>query len=404
MIRPVAPEQARDKARAHYERHSRTWAAELFMEEISPGKSRKEPTFSLPLHPPTESAVLKQPAETRAWARAWREAPLQTQVIWAERNWPSVGRQAVPLKLHLDGAEEIAAFAGKGRAWHLLRERTLALAERWRTSWHAACAETCLADIPSRLARAARSYEALSAADWQMLLLALDWLLANPTERRYARELPIRGIDTKWIERHKKAVSLLQATFSGRNELGIVMKAPSQLRVRFLDDALAPCGMRDLSVAPTELDRYTGRPRAAIICENLVSTMTLPPLAGVVALHGGGFGVSELGALGWLASTPVLYWGDLDSHGFAILNQWRHHHEHTTSLLMDEETLLRHRDLCVVEPAPNLARLDRLTQEEQRALSRLREGDQTLRLEQERIEWRYAVERIEEALGALGAR
>lgn len=224
MISPVTPEQARDKARAYYERHSRTWAAELFMEEILPGSIREEITFSLPLHPPTENAVLKQPTETRAWARAWRELPLQTQVSWVERNWPSVGKQAVPEKLHLEGAEKIAAFAGKKRAWLVLRERTLTLADRWQTLWHTVCPEACLAELPSRLARAARSYEVLSEADWHMLLLTLDWLLAHPAERRYARELPIRGIDTKWIEQHKKVVSLLQATFTGHNEFGIVLK------------------------------------------------------------------------------------------------------------------------------------------------------------------------------------
>lgn len=403
MTSPVTPEQARDKTRAFYERHCRTWAAELFMEEITPSGTREEVVYSLPLHPPTESAVLKQPAETRAWARSWRELPQQHFVGWGERSWPSVGKQAVPEKLCLEGATEIATFAGRKRAWLALRERTLTLADRWRTSWYQTCPKTRLVEIPACLARAARSYESLNATDWQMLLLTLDWLFAHPLEHRYARELPIRGIDTKWIEQHKKVVSLLQATFTGGNELNIIMKAPSQLRVRFLDETLAPLGIKDLSVSPTELNHYTGRPRAAIICENLISVLTLPPLTGIIALHGGGFGVSDLGAVDWLADTPVLYWGDLDSHGFAILNQWRHYHKQTTSLLMDEETLMLHRDLCVTEPQPSFAQLNRLTPEEQSTLNQLLAEENALRLEQERIEWQYAIQRIENALDKLAS-
>lgn len=401
MTDPVTPSQAHEKVRAFYERHYRTWAAECFREDSALGDARTEAEFSLPLHPPTESAVLKRPGAARAWARSWRESDQCDRIDWRERKWPSVGSQVVPEKLRLSGETEIAAFAGRKRQWLALRERMLALADRWKTSWHAACREPHLEGLPFRLARAARTFESLSSPDWQMLLLALDWLLAHPTESRYARELPIRGIDTKWIEQHKAAVSQLHAAFAGTSEFGIVMKAPPQIRVRFLDAALAPLGLRDVSASPAELNRYTGEARTVIICENLISVMTLPPFEGVVAIHGGGFGVSDLDTIGWLAQTPVLYWGDLDSHGFAILNRWRHHHTATRSLMMDEETLMRHRDLCVVDPSPNRAELDRLTPAECSALHLLFDGEEALRLEQERIEWRYAIGQIEEALGAV---
>lgn len=398
---PVTPAQARGKARKFYERHCRTWAIDRFLHAIDPSHACEDVALPIPLHPPTESVVLQCPAEAREWARTWRESSERGSIDWSERKWPSVGKQSVPERLRLSEPMGIASFAGMRAAWLVLQDRTLALADRWNETWHTLCPTACLADLLSRLERAAGSYPSLGESDWQMLLLALDWLLAHPDEIRYARELPIRGIDTKWIERHKKDVSLLHAAFTSSGAFGIVLKAPAQTRVRFLDEALAPCGLKDISAAPSELNRYTGTPKAVIICENLISTMTLPDLAGVVAIHGGGYGVSDLGAVGWLAETPVLYWGDLDSHGFAILNQWRHHHNRTRSLMMDEETLLRHRDLCTTEPTPSEATLDRLTDNERFALRMLSGNGDALRLEQERIEWDYALRCIEDALEAL---
>lgn len=400
-ISPVTLGQARDKARAFYESHSRAWAAGLFMHAIEPDRACAEVALSIPLHPPTESAVLQHPAEIREWARSWSDIPDRSSICWSERRWPSVGRQSIPERLRLSGPMEISAFAGKRAAWLVLQGRTLALADRWNMAWRELCPAACRENFPSRLQRAAGSYQTMAESDWQMLIRALDWLLAHPGENRYARELPIRGIDTKWIERHKKEVSHLHAALTDSDDIGIVLKAPTQTRVRFLDAALAPCGLRDISAAPEELDRYDKAPKTVIICENLISVMTLPNLEGVVAIHGGGYGVVDLGAIRWLASTPVLYWGDLDSHGFAILNQWRHHHAHTRSLMMDEETLLRHRDLCTTEPTPSEAELDRLTGEELSALGMLSENGNALRLEQERIEWGYALQRIEAALKEL---
>ena len=117
-----------------------------------------------------------------------------------------------------------------------------------------------------------------------------------------------------------------------------------------------------------------------------------------MAIHGSGYAVSSLAEVAWLAETPLLYWGDLDSNGFAILNQLRSHLPHVVSLLMDEETLASHEKYCVIEPSPNLGNLSMLTPHEQATLNLLLQGqnDKALRLEQEHIDWAYALEKIKE--------
>lgn len=91
-----------------------------------------------------------------------------------------------------------------------------------------------------------------------------------------------------------------------------------------------------------------------------------------------------------------MYWGDLDTHGFRILDELRAVHPHVVSVLMDEATLLAHRDAWGSEPSPSMAALTRLTAEESALYEAL--GNDTygpaVRLEQELIRWDWALERI----------
>ena len=119
-----------------------------------------------------------------------------------------------------------------------------------------------------------------------------------------------------------------------------------------------------------------------------------------MVIFGGGYAVPTLESLAWLADPDLCYWGDIDTHGFAILNRLRQRFPHATSMLMDRATLLAHRSQWVTEPAPTLATLERLDPEETR-LYRDLIGDAlgpAVRLEQERI--RFSA--IEQALRPVG--
>lgn len=85
----------------------------------------------------------------------------------------------------------------------------------------------------------------------------------------------------------------------------------------------------------------------------------------------------------------VTYSGDLDTPGFAILNLLRGLVRQTASLLMDRETLLRHRERWGTESSPTRARLANLTDAEQVLYKELVEDvyAPSLRLEQERLDW-----------------
>lgn len=136
--------------------------------------------------------------------------------------------------------------------------------------------------------------------------------------------------------------------------------------------------------------------RVAVIIENETTYLTVPVPDGGIVVWGKGFEVDHVGTLPWLRDAAVHYLGDLDTHGFAILDKLRAWLPHTRSFLMDRATLLAHRERWVTEGSPTSARLDRLDPTEAHlyddlVADRLAVG---VRLEQERIDWTWARDRL----------
>ncbi len=124
----------------------------------------------------------------------------------------------------------------------------------------------------------------------------------------------------------------------------------------------------------------------AYVIENEITYLAFPVPAGAIVIFGSGYSLPFL-PLGWLAGLDLTYWGDIDTHGFAILNRLRHHLPNARSMLMDRVTLLDHRDHWTAESSPTAATLDRLDQAESALYAELVSGayGRSLRLEQERI-------------------
>ena len=123
------------------------------------------------------------------------------------------------------------------------------------------------------------------------------------------------------------------------------------------------------------------------ITENEINFLAFPDVPDAMVIFGAGYGFDNLAATLWLQQKDIYYWGDIDTHGFAILNQFRKIFPHSISFLMDRHTLLEHRPLWGVEAQPETANLARLTTEESALFDQLRQNHwgERIRLEQERI-------------------
>jgi len=123
------------------------------------------------------------------------------------------------------------------------------------------------------------------------------------------------------------------------------------------------------------------------VIENEITYLAFPLPGDAIVIFGGGYAVDVLESLGWLADLDLVYWGDIDTHGFVILSRLRQRFERARSMLMDRATLLAHRDQWVIEPRPAFGRLDLLDPDEAELYRDLVDGTlgPSVRLEQERI-------------------
>ena len=238
----------------------------------------------------------------------------------------------------------------------------------------------------------------------------LYWLDRNPSSGRHLRQLPIEGLDTKWIEKRRGLVTdLLHALRANEGERDFhalcgLRRPPHRLRVGLLCPTLrrAAGGLRDVEAPADELAALAIAPASALIVENLETGLALPDIPGCVALMKLGNAVGVLGALPWLAGARTVYWGDIDTHGFAILDRARAVLPGLRSVLMDESTLLAHQALWGHEPVQHPdAALPNLTEAERAMCIGLRTHawGPKVRLEQERVRWEPAVAALLEALG-----
>ena len=141
------------------------------------------------------------------------------------------------------------------------------------------------------------------------------------------------------------------------------------------------------------LDLPVGR---IYITENEINFLSFPPVPKSMVIFGAGYGFEIFSEAAWLHNCRIHYWGDIDTHGFAILDQLRTLFPAASSILMDRDTLVAHRLHWGQEPQPSRGELTRLTAEEQLLYDDLlfdRLAPQ-LRLEQERIGFSWVAKRI----------
>lgn len=383
----ISLEAARTAARKKYMTHVAGWAVAGLLEDSAASRPMRSP-IEIPLHPPTEREALADPDRAIAWNDAWREAN-PACLVRARRSWPRLGRQDLPDRLRFTSPADLAEFAGTGRDWHVASTRTAAMLVVLGPS----------EAVVDAVRRRVRAIVNLRAADFACLLKVLQWLLDHPCSGLFIRQLPIRGVDTKWAGAHRSLVTGLFKAASGRDDLGLA-DAPQLVRVRFLDPGLLPIPLSDISSPIRELAALDIRPTTVFVFENLESAIAMEPTPGAVVVHGSGYAVARLGQIPWIRDARILYWGDLDSHGFKILNNIRQHCGEVRSVLMDSATLETYRDLWGREPTPATGTMSYLTEAEELALEAVRSfGD--VRMEQERITWDHARRALRHAISDL---
>lgn len=372
----------------------RLWERDVLLEAVFP--------LRLVLRTPSSSELSEQFDAVRGWA-AGLLAAVGTgyRIETREVRHRVIGRNRLPAQAWVDTLEDALRLIGKVRE-----------AKRLQAMQLAACAE--LPQLLPWLQQQPRRALAL-ADDWPRLLAIVSWLQRHPRPGVYLRQVDLTGVHSKFIEAqrgvlgelldlalppeaidpHARGVAQFARRYGFRDK-------PLRLRLRFLDsrDAGWIPGAQDsdYGLSQEAFARLTPIARRVFITENEINFLTFPAVPDSLVIFGAGYGFDALAPAAWLQDRTMYYWGDIDTHGFAILDQLRATFPHARSFLMDHHTLLEHEVHWADEPQPIQRDLPRLDSDERRLYDdlrwrRLRET--AIRLEQERVAYGWLVRALD---------
>ena len=367
------------------------WDRGLLLASVAGGES----VFPrrLALKGPDSRALGERFSEVRDWIAGLVANEGLYRIEWRSVNHRVLGANRIPSAIWIDTLEQALGLIGKHRA----AERFAGMVERTR--------ETRAELIPWLAKRPLRALAL--AEEWPQLLAIVDWLSKHPRPEVYLRQVDLPGVHTKLIEGHRTVLAELfdlvlpeeaiDATHTGAfgfcRRYGFLDK-PARVRFRMLDPTVRLLPMasdQDITLTQAAFSSLTPPVTTVFITENEINFLAFPNVRDSMVIFGAGYGFANLATVHWLQEKNILYWGDIDTHGFAILNQLRGFFPHTVSFLMDRETLLAHRQFWGSEPQPQTGDLLRLTTEEQALYDQLRQHTWgvSVRLEQEKIGFRY---------------
>ena len=336
--------------------------------------------------------------EVRAWVGEIR-AVTHCRVETREFRHRIFGTNSVPAEVWIDSFDVAATFISKRKD----AARFVAVIEETKQSqpkllgWLVRCPMRALA----------------LADDWSRLLGIVVWMQAHPRPGVYLRQVDIPGVHSKFIEAYRSVLTelfdmvldpeIVDFTASGVNGFATrygFRDKPLRIRFRLLDPNQIPLAhVQDITLDAASFAQLNPMVSQVFIIENEINFLAFPLLKDSLVIFGSGYGFEMSRHANWLLRCRIYYWGDIDTHGFAILDQLRASFAHVESFLMNRETLLAFPAQWGVEEQPTRSALWRLTAQERSLFDDLRNNAiaNDLRLKQERIGFRY----VQTALMAL---
>lgn len=350
--------------------------------------------LAVPVRCPSASELATRFAEVQDWSGVWDRVDQTLMRVERKRiGGRAIGSNQLPCRVWIDRFPQLCALLA-----------TSTSARRFSTLLE------CTRRSHPRLVPwiASHPMKVLELADrWDKLLGTVSWIDTNHTPSLYLRQVDVPGVDTKFIEGHRGVLSELldHQLAPERIELTVprsdfatrygFLRKPEYLRFRLLNGRTV-AGFAELTVRAAEFTTAPTGVSTVYVVENEITYLAFPPVPDAMVVLGDGYAVSKLGALAWLNDVDVIYWGDIDTHGLAILNRLRHRFPNARSMLMDRDVLLNHADQWVAEPTPTTGQLDRLTPSEAALYLDLIENKHgpAVRLEQERVRFSYVEEAV----------
>lgn len=238
--------------------------------------------------------------------------------------------------------------------------------------------------------------------DWDSLLKVCAYFKRTPQPNLYIRELPIK-VHTKFVEANKGVIrellDILIADYVDLDEKHFESRFHLKydepiVRLRILDHSISHqsfANIDDISIPVCQFKQLAFPVQRVYVVENKINMLSFPMIEKSIVLWGHGFGVETICDVEWLKDKDIFYWGDLDAQGFQILSLLRSHYGQVKSFLMDRPTFDEFFEGDKGTPT-NVEKDLCLTPEENEMFQYLKIHN--LRLEQEKVPYEYAIERI----------
>ena len=348
--------------------------------------------ISLPVKGPSSTELLDHLDEARRWVDRWERSSrtaggvARFRIEYRTLRGRSIGANEVPARIWIDDLNQLGRLLATTSEVHALD----------------AIMEQTSLEIPELCPWViSHPTEAIPYREiWGDILATVAWMAANAGRPLYLRQIDVEGVDTKFVERHQRLLGDLLTILRPAAELdptpvrtdlarrlGFLPK-PGYTRIRLLaPEPGLPAGITEVSLRTNELASLELACATVFVVENEITYLAFPSVPSSIVIFGSGFDLTRLDGLPWLRHKQIVYWGDIDTHGFDILNRLRSRFPDVRSILMDHDTLLAHPRQWAQEEAPTVRPLPHLTEAEAalyRDLIEDRYGDR-VRLEQERV-------------------
>lgn len=298
----------------------------------------------------------------------------------------TIGTQTLPTSIYFDTESDFLKFLGKEKEvevfiinWQMIQSHFPELKE-----W--------ILKYPIKIIQ---NYD-----KWNSILKVCNYFKNFPKPNLYIRELPI-NVHTKFIENNQSIITelldIINKNHICQNEnkfekrFNLKFREPL-VRLKILDKNISQnyfSGIDDISIPISQFEKLNLPLRKVLIVENkttLYTTLTLPKMNEAIAIFGQGNAVTNLQNAKWLNDIIVLYWGDIDVHGFEILSRIRNYFQHTQSILMDKRTFEQYFENELGKPTTDSTSLN-LNEKEKELYNLLKINN--WRLEQEKIPFAY---------------
>ena len=308
-------------------------------------KDKRDVPEDFPTHlylgaPTKDEDVLESKDAFLSFCKEW-SAPLPAgHIEFIDKTYPDIGTVKVPIHLVFDTPEELATWAG-----HLVE-------------YHSSvrCLDLIAHEMPELIDSALNVISSLANLAWidfERMVAVCKWFCENRNSRLLTRQIPIRGIDTRWFDIHTPLLLDFLRDYLELNpyrkdllQLGLV-PPPALIRLVIFDAELRAKvgGLKIIAASISELNELNLRPERIVFMDNLPTAVALPDIKGTIGIITPFHHVRETCRINWVAQSHCQYLGSVDLRSFAVLHNLRLYLPNIESVLMDEQTLLSNQDL-----------------------------------------------------------